>query len=78
MEPRELISKASFGPKALHTIYVAFDDAWAEIVAGYPVQHAGAARTKLALALLKVANDDSDDPKVLKQMALELMASRPV
>jgi hypothetical protein len=75
MEPRDLIDKSSLGPKALHVIYTAFDDAWAQIVSDYPVEQAEAARIRLAKALLEVANDDSDSPGVLKRMALELMAS---
>jgi len=70
MQARKLIEGASFGPDALKVITQAFADAWSEIAADYSLDQAEAARTKLALALLSVADNDSDDPGTLKRQAL--------
>jgi hypothetical protein len=75
MQARDLMNKASLGPKALRVIYQAFDEAWAEIVIDYSADQAESARTRLASTLLQVASDDSDDAKVLKKMALQMMTS---
>lgn len=77
MEPRELIDKASLGTDALKVIYQAFDDAWSEIAADYTDDAlAYIARTKLAVALLSVANEGSAHSRSLKSLALEMMATQ--
>jgi hypothetical protein len=75
MKARELIDKAPLRPNALRVIYQAFDDAWSEIAADHSDDQAEAARTKLALALLSVANNESSDSGMLKRLALEIMTA---
>ena len=68
---------ASFGPEALKVIGQAFDAAWVQI-AGYfgndPID-IKKGRIRLAHAVLSVADDDGRDVGVLRQAALERMAS---
>ena len=76
MEARELIDMASFRPDTLNVVHQAFDDAWSEIVADYDDPQAEAARTKLAVVLLSVANEDSTNSGSLKRLALEMLATQ--
>ena len=75
MQSHELIDKSPLGPNALRVVYQAFDDAWSEIVSDYSAEQVEAAKTRLALALLSVANDDSSDSRTLKRLALAAMAA---
>jgi hypothetical protein len=75
MQSRKLIDSSSLGPNALRLVYQAFDDAWSEIASDYSADQAEAAKIRLELALLSVANDDSSDSRTLKRLALAVMAA---
>ena len=75
MKARALISAASYGPETLKVIFQAFDVAWAEIAhhfEGHPTQ-VGAARERLAHAVLAVAGEHSIDVHGLKRTALQVL-----
>jgi hypothetical protein len=76
MRARQLIDGASFGPDGLKTIWQAFDAAWSEIAGNFGDEPAEQddARSRLATALLSIANDDSGDVEALKRAALQRMA----
>jgi len=76
MKARQLIDGASFGPNTLKVIRQAFDEAWASIEESFvdTPSIVEIARLKLAEALLSVATEDSRDPEVLKDAALQVMA----
>jgi hypothetical protein len=73
---RKLIEGAPFDPATLAAVGEAFDRAWAEIADHFADNHEQVerARARLAHALLAVADDESRDPEILKQQALEVMA----
>ena len=76
MKARALVDGASYGPEALKVLGQAFDQAWRSIAGNFgedPAEIEGA-RQKLANALLSVACEDSRDPEVLKNAALQVMA----
>jgi leucyl-tRNA synthetase len=75
MRPRQLIEKV--GPDTLRVVFVAFDDAWAEIAANYSDGQVEAARARLANMLLAVTTEGVTDAETLKRRALELMARNP-
>jgi hypothetical protein len=70
MQSRKLIASSPLGPKAPRLVYQAFDDAWSEIVSDYSAEQTEATKTRLALPLLSVANDDSSDSRTLKRFGL--------
>ena len=76
MKARERIDGAAFGPEALNAIGQAFDEAWLEIAGNFGDDPQGieTACTKLANAVLSIANEDSRDVDVLKCAALQRMA----
>jgi hypothetical protein len=73
---RQLIDGASFGPDTLRALGQAFDAAWQEVAGNFgdDAQDIEKARTKLANALLSIADEDSRDVEVLKRAALQRMA----
>jgi hypothetical protein len=73
MLARNLLENASFTPETLTAIFRAYDAAWAEVAHLFP-EGQETARTRLAHAILLVANDDSRDPEVLKNDALQVLA----
>ena len=76
MNPKQIISGASYGPDALKAIGQAFDEAWFEIAGNFGDEPGDIekARLRLARAVLSIANEDSRDVKILRQAALERMA----
>ena len=76
MKPRDRIDGAAFGPEALKAIGQAFDQAWQEIAGNFGDDPQGieTACTKLANAVLSIADEDSRDVDVLKRAALQRMA----
>jgi len=76
VNPRQMISGASYGPDALKAIGQAFDEAWLQIAGNFGEESGDIekARLRLARALLSIAHEDSRDVGVLKQAALERMA----
>ena len=75
MRPGQLIEKV--GPDTLRVVFVAFDDAWAEIAPNYSDDQIEGARIRLANMLLSVTTEGVRDPGTLKQRALQLMARTP-
>ena len=76
MKARKLIEGATFDPPTLAVIGEAFDRAWSDIshhFANGPEQ-VERARTRLAHAVLAVADGESREPESLKRQALEVMA----
>jgi hypothetical protein len=76
VNPKQIISGASYGPDALKVIGQAFDEAWIQIAGNFG-NDAGdieKARLRLARAVLSIANEDSRDVRILIQAALERMA----
>jgi hypothetical protein len=73
---RQLIDGASFGPDALKAVATAFEAAWAEIAGhfGHDAKDIEKARTRLARAMLSVANVESRNVDALKRGALQRMA----
>ena len=76
MKVPQLIENASFGPDALKVMGRAFDEAWQTIGGNFgdDPNKVEAARTKLATALLAVANDQSTDAEALKRAAIQIVA----
>jgi hypothetical protein len=74
VNPKQIISGASYGPDALKAIGQAFDEAWFEIAGNFGTGDIEKARLRLARALLSIANEDSRDVGVLRQAVLERMA----
>jgi hypothetical protein len=76
MTARQLIDGASFGPEALKAIGKAFDQAWVQVAGNFGTDPATieAARLRLAKAILSIADEESRDPAILRQAALERMA----
>ena len=76
MRARKLIEGTPFDPATLAAVGEAFDRAWAEIKDHFADNHdqGERARTRLAHAVLAVADEDSRDPESLKRQALEVMA----
>jgi hypothetical protein len=76
MKAREMLDGASYGPDALKTIGLAFDQAWETIAGnfGEDPHDIERARLRLATALLSVASDDSRNVEALKRGALQAMA----
>jgi hypothetical protein len=76
MRARRLIETSTFGPKTLHVLFQAFDEAWIEIADHFnnEPKEIEQARLRLAPAVLVVAREDSDDPERLKNDALQIMA----
>ena len=76
MKARKLIEGASFDAATVAVIGEAFDRAWAEISAHFPDgnDHVERARTRLAHAVLAMADQESRDPDLIKRQALEVMA----
>jgi hypothetical protein len=76
MRARKLIECAAFDAPTVAVIGEAFDRAWAEIAHNFSdgADHVERARDRLAHAILAVADDESRDPEILKQQALEVMA----
>jgi hypothetical protein len=76
MRAHQLVDGASYGPEALEAITQAFDEAWQAIAGNFgndPLD-IEKARTRLAHALLSIANEESRDVAALKTGALEAMA----
>ena len=75
MNARKLIDGAEFGPEAVKAIGQAFDEAWQEIAGNFGDDPQGieAACTKLADAVLSIADEDSRDVDALKRAALQRM-----
>ena len=75
MGSRQLIDGASYGPEALKVIGQAFDEAWRDIAGNFgdAPPNVEQARTRLARAILSIADDDSRDVSVLRRAALDLM-----
>jgi len=75
MGSRQLIDGASYGPEALKVIGQAFDEAWRDIAGNFgdDPPNVEQARTRLARAILSIADDDSRDVSVLRRAALDLM-----
>ena len=76
MKSRELIGEGPYGPETLKVLYQVFDDAWNSIAADFgdnPLA-IGAARLKLANAILSLATEGTRNAKQLKTAALEIMA----
>jgi hypothetical protein len=73
MQGRKLIEGAALGPETLNTLFQAFDEAWGALAPRYGADAAAieAARTRLANILLSLASEDSRDPAVLSDAALE-------
>jgi hypothetical protein len=76
MPVHRIFAGASLGPDALKVAGQAFDLAWEAIAANYGSDQRAieAARLQLASAVLAVAREDSVDPVLLKNAALELFA----
>ena len=76
MKARRLIESSDFPPEALHVMFQAFDEAWAEVSHHFATDEAEKehARTRLAHAILAVARGDSDNVERLKNEALQVMA----
>jgi len=76
VNPKQIISGASYSPDALKAIGQAFDEAWFQIAGNFGDEPADIdkARLRLARALLSIAHEDSRDVGVLRQAALEQMA----
>jgi hypothetical protein len=76
MPARQLIDGASFGPDTLKALGQAFDEAWQDIAGNFgdDPQDVEQARTKLANALLSIADEDTRNVDVLKRAALQRMA----
>jgi hypothetical protein len=73
MPARQLIGGASFSPDALHALFGAFDDAWAEIepdVNGRP-EAIECARTTLANIVLALARTGPVDRDRIKAAAID-------
>jgi hypothetical protein len=64
----------SYGPETLKAMTQAFDQAWAVVAGNISQDASGAARLRLANALLSVASEDSRNVDALKRRALEAMA----
>ena len=77
MKARRLIEGASYHPDTLKVMGEAFEEAWKEIAGTFvgPMD-VEAARTKLAEAVLSVAQEGASDVEALKTGALEEMARR--
>jgi hypothetical protein len=73
---RQLIEGAAFGPEALKAIGQAFDEAWRDIAGNFgdDPPNVEQARTRLARAILSIADDESRDVSALRRAALERMA----
>jgi hypothetical protein len=76
MKTRTLIDGAAFGPDALKVVCQAFDDAWRDIGGnfGNDPSDIEADRSRLAKAVLSVADEDSRDADAVKNGALQAMA----
>jgi len=76
VNPKQMISGASYGPDALKAIGQAFDEAWNQIAGNFGNDPGDIekARRRLARAVLSIANEDSRDVRILRQAALERMA----
>src|SRR5262245_32874689 len=77
VEARQLIRGRAYGPDTLKVIFKAFDDAW-DVLAPAASSRAAAiqlARLQLAHIILGLAREDSDDPEMLKNAALQAMAA---
>jgi hypothetical protein len=76
MTARQLIDGASFGPDVLKAISQALDEAWQVIARnfGNDPQDIETARTKLASAVLSIADEGTCNVEVLKRAALQRMA----
>src|SRR5262245_365695 len=72
----QTIVGAAYGPEALKVIGQAFDEAWRDIAGNFggDPPDVARARSRLARAILSIADDDSRDVGILRQAALERMA----
>ena len=77
MKARKLIEGASFDPATLAAVGEAFDRAWAADHFADSHEQVERARARLAHAVLAV-DDESRDPEILKQQALEVIRSMGV
>ena len=68
MRPGQVIEKV--GPDTLRVVFVAFDEAWAEIATNYGDDQIEGARTRLANMLLSVTTEGVRDPVTLKRLSV--------
>lgn len=75
MKARRFLERSvAFGPKLLVVIIDAFEDAWREVSAAYEDGDAReAARMRLAMIALELAQDGIADGQCLKALAVEAM-----
>jgi hypothetical protein len=76
----DLPQGVSFGPAALNVVCQAFDEAWALLrpLIGPDPHEIENARLALAKAVLAVADEDSADPAMVRDAALQALALRRV
>ena len=76
VNPKQIISGASYSPDALKAIGQAFDEAWIQIAGNFGNDPGDIekARLRLARAVLSIAHEESRDVRILRQAALERMA----
>ena len=74
MKARRLIESADFPPETLSVMYLAFDEAWAEVSHHFGEDRHATERTRLAHAILAIAREDSSDVAKLKADALQVYA----
>jgi hypothetical protein len=76
MNASRLTRNCSYGPDRLKVLFQAFDEAWEDVAGNFGgnVLAIQAVRLKLANIILQVDRNGGDDPKKIKDVALETMA----
>jgi hypothetical protein len=76
MKALRIIEGASFGPDVLNVIRTAFEESWQEISGVFSPGEYEDAREVLALAVMMAARDDSNDPRPLREAAIQATKRR--
>ncbi|MGD9805397.1 MAG: hypothetical protein AB7E81_11775 [Hyphomicrobiaceae bacterium] len=73
MKARRIIEGASFGPDVLDVVRKAFDESWQQVSFVFSPSEHEDAREVLAKAVMIAARDDSNDPRPLREAAIQAM-----
>jgi hypothetical protein len=73
MKARRIIDGASFDPDVLKVVREAFEDCWRGMSSSFAPDEHEDARVILATAVMAAARADSDNPRPLREAALQAM-----
>jgi hypothetical protein len=76
MRARRIIEGATFCPEVLAVVRQAFEESWTQVAGMFPAAEHEGVREELAKAVIVIARSNSNDPRPIREAAVQALKRR--